>query len=132
MTLADGLAHSVIMHAEVAPSVGLAVLLGVAGLGSAVVLALALAALVRRRSRSYLLVALALSALLARTGVAVLSAAGTVGAESHHVLEHGLDAAMAGLVIAAVYDARSARRSADAGRSADVTPSTDDSGGEDP
>ena len=125
MTLADGLVHLVVMHAGVAPSAELVVLLGVAGLGSALVLALALAALIRRRSRSYLLVALALSTLLARTAVAALSAAGTVGAESHHVLEHGLDAAMAGLVIAAVYDARAARRSADA------TPSSDDSGGED-
>jgi hypothetical protein len=83
-----------------------------AAVGSAVVLALALAALVRRRSRSYLLVALALSTLLARTAVAMLSATGRLGPELHHVLEHGLDVTMAGLVIAAVYDARSARQSA--------------------
>jgi hypothetical protein len=86
--------------------------LALAGVASAVVLALALAALLRRRSRSYLLVALALSTLLARTAVAVLSATGRVGPDLHHVFEHGLDATMAGLVIAAVYDARSARRSA--------------------
>ena len=85
--------------------------LALAGLGSAVVVALALAALVRRRSRSYLLVALALSTLLARTAVAVLSATGRLGPDIHHVLEHALDVTMAGLVIAAVYDARSARKS---------------------
>jgi len=99
-------------HAGTGPSPELVVLLGLAALGSSLVLALALAALVRRRTRSYLLVALALSTLLARTGVAALSAAGAVGAESHHVLEHGLDAAMAALVVAAVYDARTARKAA--------------------
>jgi hypothetical protein len=92
--------------------------LALAGVASAVVLALALAALFRRRSRAYLLVALALSTLLARTAVAALAATGRVGPESHHVLEHALDVTMAGLVIAAVYDARAVRR--DAG---DSTPS---------
>ncbi|USZ69819.1 hypothetical protein NGM10_17130 (plasmid) [Halorussus salilacus] len=113
-------------HAGVGPSVEFAALLGIAGVGSALVLALALAALVRRRSRPYLLVALALSTLLARTGVGVLSAAGSVGAETHHVLEHGLDVAMAALVVAAVYDARTARKTADAAAR------RDDSGGEGP
>lgn len=93
-------------------SVEFLALLALAGLGSAVVLGLALAALVRRRSRSYLLVTLALATLLARTGVAALSLAGSVPEASHHLLEHGLDAAMAALVVAAVYDARSVRRSA--------------------
>ena len=86
------------------------VVLALAGIGSALVLAGALAALVRRRSRSYLLVTLALATLLARTAFAALSLAGSVEAGAHHVLEHGLDVAMAALVIAAVYDARSARR----------------------
>ena len=92
----------------------LVALLAVAGLGSAAVLALALAALLRRRSRSYLLVALALSALVARTAVASIAMAGGLAAGTHHALEHGLDVVMAALVIAAVYDARSTRR-ADAG-----------------
>lgn len=93
--------------------------LALAAVGSALVLALALAALVRRRSRSHLLVALALSTLLARTGVAVLSAMGRIGPDLHHVLEHGLDVTMAGLVIAAVYDARSARKSASESEASD-------------
>ena len=87
------------------------VMLALAGLGSAVVLGLALAAFLRRRSRSYLLVTLALATLLARTGVAALSLTGSVGAGAHHLLEHGLDAAMAALVVAAVYDARRVRES---------------------
>ena len=114
MTLSEGWTLVGGLHAGAGASVELLALLGVAGLGSAIVLSLALAALVRRRSRPYLLVALALSTLLARTGVAVLSAAGSVGAEAHHVLEHCLDVAMAALVVAAVYDARAARKTADA------------------
>jgi len=101
------------LHAGPAPGPDLAftALLALAGLGSAVVLGLALAALVRRRSRSYLLVTLALATLLARTGVAALSLAGSMDAGLHHWLEHALDAVMAALVVAAVYDARSVRQS---------------------
>jgi hypothetical protein len=99
------------------PDIAFAALLALAGLGSAVVLGLGLAALVRRRSRSYLLVTLALATLLARTGVAALSLTGMVAQGSHHLLEHGLDAAMAALVVAAVYDARVVRGTA--GRSDD-------------
>ena len=90
----------------------MAVLLALAGVGSALVLAVALAALLRRRSRSYLLVTLALATLLARTAVAALSFTGTVEAGSHHLFEHGLDVVMAALVIAAVYDARTVRATA--------------------
>jgi propanediol dehydratase large subunit len=57
-------------------------------------------------------VALALLTLLARTAVAVGSMTGRIGTATHHTLEHGLDVAMAGLVIAAVVTARGARRSA--------------------
>ncbi|WP_208023622.1 DUF7471 family protein [Halorussus pelagicus] len=95
------------------PDLGFVALLALAGLGSAVLVGLALAALLRRRSRSYLLVTLALATLLARTGVAVLSLTGMVAPGSHHLLEHGLDAAMAALVVAAVYDARRVRKFAD-------------------
>ena len=90
----------------------LALVLSVAGLASAGLVGLALVALLRRRSWSYLLVALALATLLARTGVAVGSMTGSIDTATHHTLEHGLDVAMAGLVIAAVVTARSARRSA--------------------
>jgi len=94
------------------PSPGDTVLVAVVGLaavGSAVVLGLALAALLRRRSRSYLLVALALATLVARTAVAGLTMTGVVADPTHHLLEHVLDVAMAALVIAAVYTARATR-----------------------
>jgi len=95
-----------------ASDVALALVLSLAGLASAGLVGLALVALLRRRSWSYLLVALALVTLLARTGVAVGSMTGRIGPATHHTLEHALDVAMAGLVIAAVVTARSARRSA--------------------
>lgn len=79
----------------------------IAGVASAVLTGAAIAVFQRRRSRPYLLVALALAALLVRTAVAGLSLVGSLGAQHHHLLEHGLDVVMAGLVIAAVYYARS-------------------------
>jgi ABC-type spermidine/putrescine transport system permease subunit II len=77
-----------------------------ASLAAAVLAGLGLAAYIRRRSRPYLLVALALAALLARGVVGGLAFGGHLDAGSHHLIEHGLDAAMAALVIGAVYWAR--------------------------
>lgn len=78
-------------------------LLTLAAVLTAVVAGVAIAAYVRRRSRRYLLVALALSTLVARSGIGLAAYMGTVGPALHHQLEHGLDVAMAALVIAAVY-----------------------------
>jgi hypothetical protein len=100
----------VIQHVATGPQ--LIVVLLLAGAGSIVVFGLALAALLRRRSRSYLLVAVALATLVARVGVAGLSLGGMLSTDLHHLLEHGLDALMAGLVIAAVYHARTVERNA--------------------
>lgn len=77
-----------------------------AGLFTAVLAGLGLTAVLRRRSRSYLLVAAALVVLFARTLVAGAAMTGLVGDPSHHLLEHLLDVIMAALVIAAVYYAR--------------------------
>ncbi|QLG29683.1 hypothetical protein HUG10_18930 (plasmid) [Halorarum halophilum] len=82
--------------------------LGLAAAGGAVLLGGGLAAFLQRRSRPYLLVALALGTLLARTALAVGATWGAVGEEVHHFGEHVLDVAMAGLVIAAVVYARRA------------------------
>lgn len=102
--------------------VTLAVLTIAAGF-TAVVAGLAIAAFVQRRSRPYLLVALALSALVGRTVVGLSAYTTVFDASQHHLLEHGLDVVMAALVIAAVYLVRSsdpgdhsaARRRADGG-----------------
>ena len=85
----------------------LAAVLVVAGLVTAIVAGLALAAFARRRSRSYLLVALAFVTLFARTLVAGVTITGVLGGSVHHLLEHGLDVIMALLVIGAVFYARS-------------------------
>lgn len=98
----------VVQHAATGPP--LVVVLVLAGVGSIVVFGLALVALLRRRSRSYLLVVFALATLVARVGVAGLSLGGMLPTDLHHLLEHGLDALMAGLVIAAVYHARTIER----------------------
>lgn len=100
-----------LLHAarpEVGPA--MVVVLALAGLGSAAIFGLALAAFARRRSRSYLLVALALATVLARTAVAVWSLANplAMSATRHHYIEHGLDVVMTALVIGAVYYARTA------------------------
>jgi hypothetical protein len=89
-------------------------LVALAGLASAVLVGLALAAFVRRRSRSYLLVTLALAAVLARTGVAAVTLAGGMSDANHHLVEHGLDVVMAALVVAAVYYARTVEPRGDA------------------
>lgn len=86
---------------------GLVVLLSLAGIVTAVPAGLGLAVFVRRRSRSYLFVALALLALFARSLVAAAAMLGYVPDGAHHLLEHGLDTAMAALVIGAVYYSRS-------------------------
>lgn len=85
------------------------VLLTLAGGLAAVVAGLAVAAFVRRRSRPYLLVALALSSLVGRALVGFAGYADVVGVTLHHELEHALDVAMAALVIAAVYLVGTAR-----------------------
>lgn len=94
-----------------------AVAVGVAGSG--ILLGLGLAALLQRRSWSYLLVAGALAALFARTGVAALSLTNAIGPFVHHLLEHALDAVMVALVVGAVYHARTVERNLDAVEGAD-------------
>ena len=84
-------------------SLGMLALLTLAAALTAIVAGLAVAAFVRRRSRPYLLVALALSTLVARTGIGLAGYADLVGPDLHHLFEHALDVVMAALVIAAVY-----------------------------
>ncbi|MXR41442.1 hypothetical protein GRX01_08845 [Halobaculum sp. WSA2] len=90
-----------------AHGVSYAVVVALGGVAGAGLLGLGLAAFLRRRSRSYLLVALALGALAARAGLAAGAAFGLVGVDAHHFGEHLLDVVMAALVVAAVYYARS-------------------------
>jgi nucleoside permease NupC len=60
----------------------------------------------QRRSTSYLLVALALFALVARIGIAAGTVLGVVPDALHHLVEHGLDVMIAALVVGATVAAR--------------------------
>lgn len=85
----------------------LLVILGLAGLGSAALVALSASALLRRRSWSYFLVTLAIGSLLLRTFLGAAVMGGYLPISLHHVLEHLLDGLIVGLLFAAVYVARS-------------------------
>jgi len=102
-TVATGVASSALFAAVSAATIGTTVLLG-----------LAVAAVVRRRSRPSLLLAAAFAALLARSAVVAFSALGVLSAADHHVFEHALDVALVALVVAAVYYARTVSREASA------------------
>lgn len=86
---------------------------------TAVVAGLAVAAFVRRRSRPYLFVALALTTLVARTVAGFAGYADFLDPAHHHLLEHALDVVMAALVIAAVYLVGTARGAEPAAARAD-------------
>ena len=86
----------------------LAALLAVGAIGAAAILGVAVAALHRRPSWPYLLVALALGTLFVRFVAGLTYRQGSVSPEAHHLLEHGLDVAMAALVNGAVLVTREA------------------------
>ena len=92
-----------------APQLALVAILTVAGLGSAVLVAVASAAFLRRRSWSYFLVTVALGALVVRTLLGAITIGGIISLETHHIIEHLLDALAVGLLFAAVYAARTVR-----------------------
>lgn len=96
------------------PSLPLLALITLAGMGAAVLLGLGLAAFMRRQSRPYLLIVGALAALLGRSTVAGITMSGLLAPTEHHVVEHGLDVVLVGLVIAAVYYARTVTQPTDA------------------
>jgi len=93
-------------HVVPQPDPALMAIHALAGVGSGLLFALGVAAFARRGSRSYLLVVLALSALLTRTAVSLLAVFGPLDPALHHLAEHGLDAMVATFLLLAVYDAR--------------------------
>jgi hypothetical protein len=97
--------HAVVTNADQLP---LALILTLAGLTSVGMLALAIVALVRRRSLSYLLVTLAIGTLGIRVLLGGLMVLGLIDLRMHHLLEHAVDFLMAILLLAAVYTARTA------------------------
>lgn len=103
--------HAVLLHLH-PPSISLPLLLvlAIASVGTAILLAVALLAFTERRSRPYLLIALAIAALFLRTIVAGLSMIEVFPMAAHHLFEHLLDVVVVVLIIVAIYYARSVER----------------------
>jgi hypothetical protein len=94
---------------QAVPDIGsatLLILVTIAAMGTALLLGVAFAALVRRQSRPYLLLVAAFTALLGRSVVAGFSMFGMLSPTTHHLFEHGMDVLLVALVVAAVYYAR--------------------------
>jgi hypothetical protein len=104
-----------VLHADYVGSESLTLLgvVTIAGIGAAVLLGLGLAAFVRRRSRSYLLIVAAIAALFSRSVVAGFTVVRVLSPQTHHLLEHSLDIVLVALVVAAVYYARTVTMEAD-------------------
>lgn len=96
------------LHVGVSPSETLLVAaLGVGAVFSVLVALLAFVAFYRRRTVSYLLIAVAFSTFLGKTSLGIVYLTGRVSVDVHHALEHALDVVMLALVLVAVYYARS-------------------------
>lgn len=67
------------------------------------IVAVAVAALARRRTRPYYLVVGALGALLLRSLLGVVTDVGVVAGHTHHFVEHALDVAAVAMLFAAVW-----------------------------
>lgn len=80
----------------------LLVTLVLAGAGTTVLFVFGAVASYRRRSTTYLLITLAIGALVVKTAVGAGTAFGVVPMGLHHLLTHGLDLLIAVLLLAAI------------------------------
>jgi hypothetical protein len=111
MTLLHVVLHLGIDHGSTPiGDIALPTILAVTAVVSLIVLGLGVVALAKRRSRSYLLITMALGTLVGRTLVGGLAMDGTLSMELHHLIEHTLDGVMAVLLLVAVYYARTMAR----------------------
>lgn len=107
------LLHFGVNHGSVSiGDIALSSVLILAGITSLLIVGLAAVAFAQRRSRSYLLITMALATLFVCTVVGALSMNDIMAQETHHIIEHTLDGAMAVLLLAAVYYARTTERPA--------------------
>lgn len=76
--------------------------IALAGLGTTILFLLGAVAYYRRRSLPYLLIAVSMGALAARSIVGFGTVMGVVPMGAHHLIEHGLDFLIAVLLLAAI------------------------------
>jgi len=81
----------------------LLVVIGLATLGTLALFLVAAAGAIRRRSRPYILLTVAIGLLVARSVVGLGTALGAVSMPVHHLAGHGFDLSIAVLVLAAVF-----------------------------
>ena len=86
-------------------------LLVLTGATSAILISLAIVALLRRQSRSYFFIVIALGTLICKVFAGGLTIVELLPSDLHHTMEHGLDLIMGLLLLAAIYAARTAPRS---------------------
>ncbi|MFO7926653.1 MAG: DUF7471 family protein [Halobacteriota archaeon] len=84
-------------------SVLLFAVLALAGVGTGILLVLALVAYTRRRTRTYALVTLAIGTLFFRSIVGLGTVSGVVPMSVHHLIAHAIDFVIAGLILYAAY-----------------------------
>lgn len=77
--------------------------IAIAGLGTGVLFVVSLIAYTRRRNRQFLLISIAVGALLARSIIGAGTVLGVVPMLTHHFLEHSLDFFIAAVILYAVY-----------------------------
>lgn len=88
----------------------LVVALGIGTVLSVLFAAMSLLAYFKRRTVSYLLVAVAFSTFLGKTSLGLAYLTGRMNVDTHHSLEHSLDVVMMALVLVAIYYARTRER----------------------
>ena len=85
------------------PSLPLVSVLVLASVGTGVLFVGSVLAWYHRREQRYVLIMLAVGALFVRSIIGFGTVYGHVPMEIHHLIEHGLDFAIAGLILYAVY-----------------------------
>lgn len=84
-------------------SLALLAVIAIAGIGTGVLFTISVIAYRRRRSSQYLLISIAVGALLARSIVGAGTVLGYIPMPIHHFIEHSLDFVIAAFVLYAVY-----------------------------
>lgn len=88
---------------SIEPSLPLVSVLVMASIGTGVLFVGSILAWYHRREQRYVLIMFAVGALFVRSLIGFGTVYGHVPMEAHHIIEHSLDFAIAGLILYAVY-----------------------------